>query len=407
VSTAQIVGDLASDLKDRGYSVTVLTTTPHYNRDLEAETRQPMKNYWGPLLKTSDYGGVKVYHAIMPRKRSNILLRLLAWTNFHIISTIAAISEVSQADVIIAPSPPLTIGLCARMLARFYRVNYIYAVQEIYPDVAINLGAISNKSLIRLLLKLEKIVYRKAAAITVIASRMRQRLIEKGVPDEKVRVIPNFVDVDDLRPLPKDNLFSREHGVHDKFVVSYSGNMGPAQGLETFIEAAQLLQDDETIHFMMMGNGTLKQTFEKKVKQLGLRNFTFLPYQPYSLMPQIYATSDLCLVPLTAEAGSDAVPSKVYRIMASARPVLACASANTDLADLVSGAGCGLVVEPGSAESLANAIRQASRDPKAGAEMAEAGRKHVVDYYARPVVLDSYQRLIREVIADTPNSNRA
>jgi colanic acid biosynthesis glycosyl transferase WcaI len=395
VSTAQIIGDLAEDLTALGNSVTVLTTSPHYNRDLEAESRQPIHNYLGRILRKSDYHGVPVYHTIMPRKGTNLPLRLLSWTGFHVISTIAGMSLVPKPDVVLAPSPPLTIGLCAMWLARFYGIYYIYNVQEIYPDVAVNLGAISNKWMIRLLLNLERFVYKKARAITVIAPRMRQRLLEKGVPDERIRVIPNFVDVDDLHPLSKDNAFSRQHHVHEKFLVSYSGNMGPAQGLESFIEAANLLQAEPNIHFMMMGSGILKEKFWQRVVKLALTNLTFLPYQHYSLMAQIYAASDLCLVSQTAGTGSDAVPSKVYRIMAAARPVLACTDLKSDLADLITGADCGVVVQPGSAQSLAEAIQSAYQNRDIGEQMGQAGRNHVVKHYARSVIINRYNELIQ------------
>jgi colanic acid biosynthesis glycosyl transferase WcaI len=176
--------------------------------------------------------------------------------------------------------------------------------------------------LIGLLERLERFVYRKGEKIAVIAPRMRQRLLEKGVPSDKVEVVPNFVDIGDLSPLPKDNEFSRRHGIQEKFVVSLR-NMGPAQGLESFIDSAALLRDETGIHFVMMGDGSLRESLRKRVEKPGLDNFTFLPYQPYSTMPQIYAASDICLVPQTARTGCDAIPSKVYRIMACARPVLA------------------------------------------------------------------------------------
>jgi colanic acid biosynthesis glycosyl transferase WcaI len=334
----------------------------------------------------------------MPRNRTILPLRLLAWTAFHFTSTLAGIFLGGKPDVVVSPSPPLTIGLSARFLAWYHRVRYIYDVQELYPDVAINLGKISNKWLIRLLLGVERYIYQKATAIKVIAPGMRQRLLEKGVPSEKIAVIPNFVDVSDLRPLPKDNEFSRAHGIHEKFVISYSGNLGPAQGLEVFVEAAQLLREEPEIHFMMMGSGILEQALRQRVADLALNNFSFLPYQHISLMPQIYAASDICLVPQTAGIGSDAVPSKVYRIMASGRPVLACSDADSDLADLVNAAECGMIVQPGCAQSLAAVIRQAYQSQQVGRRMGEAGREHVIEHYARPVVTNRYNDLIQSVV---------
>lgn len=397
VSTAQIMGDLALDLRALGHDVEVMTTTPHYNQDLEAEARQPLHRHWGRLLQKSNYDGIPVYHVLMPRKGTSIARRLLPWAGFHLLGTLAGVLLLSRPDVIIVPSPPLTIGVSAWLLGALMRAPFIYNVQEIYPDVAISLGAIRNRWLIRFLYWLESFVYDRAAAITVIASRMSEQLLNKGVPLSKIRVIPNFVDTEALQPGDKDNSFSRQYGVHDRFLVSYAGNMGPGQDLETFIEAAALLQNEPHIHFMMMGGGMLQAKLEQKVAERALSNFTFLRHQPYSLVSQIYAASDLNLVPQAPGITDVAVPSKVYRIMACSRPVLAATFPNSDLAKLVEEACCGLVASAGSPQSLANTILAASRQPERLQEMGAAGRQHVVAHYSRQTIARRYHDLVQAV----------
>lgn len=399
VSTAQIMGDLAADLHARGHAVTVLTTSPHYNRDPEAEARQPITPYWGPILRRSYYQGIPVYHTSMPKKGKNVMLRLVAWLGFHLLSTAVGLTIIAKPDVIITPSPPLTIGLSAWILGALRRAPFIYNVQEIYPDIAIRLGVLRNRYLIRLLFGLERFVYHKASKVTVIAPRMRERLLQKGVPGDKVRVVPNFVDVNELEPLPKDNAFSRQYKVHDRFVISYAGNLGPAQGLETFIQAACLLRDESSIHFMIMGDGILRETLQQRVSELALHNLTFLPHQPYSLVPLIYASSDLNLVPQAAETGFDAVPSKVYRIMACERPVLAVTDPSSDLGQLVLSAQCGAIAAPSAADALSEIIRAASSNQDLWRQMGKAGRRHVVENYARAVVTDRYLALVQEAMA--------
>jgi len=406
VSTAQIMGELAVDLGKRGHRVTVLSTAPHYNRDPENERNQPLRPKWGSILRQSEYHGTTVYHTFMPAKGRSILLRFLSWLFFHIISMIAGLMVVPRPSVIIAPSPPLTIGVCAWLLSAFRTAPFIYNVQEIYPDIAIRLGAVRNRCFINLLYYLEQFVYRKASAVTVIASRMREQLLEKGVSSEKVNVIPNFVDVSDLAPLPKINDFSRHHNLYGKFVVSYAGNMGPAQGLEHFIDAAKLLRSETGICFLIMGNGILRESLRQRIELHNLNNFVFLPYQPYSLMGQAYAASDLCLVPQATETGFEAVPSKVYRIMACARPVLACTDQNSDLARLVSQSSCGAVVLPGSAEALAAMIMRAYQNPQVWQKMGMYGREHVVRYYARETVTNQYHVLIENLASKLERSSK-
>jgi colanic acid biosynthesis glycosyl transferase WcaI len=402
VSTAVIMGELSVDLRKAGHDVTVVTTVPHYNRDLEAEARQPLTRLWGPLLYRSEFQGLRVLHVGMPRKSGNVLARLLAWAQFHVLSLVAAAALIRRVDVILTPSPPLTIGVCAWLLGTLYRAPFVYNVQEAYPDIAIALGALRNRRVISLLLALERFVYGRARVVTVIASGMQRRILAKPVPPEKVRLIPNFVDVNDMVPLPKANGFSREHGLDRAFVVTYAGNMGPAQGLHTILDAAALLAGEPDLLFLLVGEGSLHEQLKAAVRERGLANVRILPHQPYDLVPQIYAASDLCVVPLTGQAGADAVPSKVYRIMACERPVLACADADSDLADLVRRARCGMVVPPGSPERMAAAVREAMRSPSACAEMGRAGRAHVLAHYSRDSVSEQYETLIREVAGLPP-----
>ncbi len=398
VSTAQVMGDLARDLRGRGHAVDVLTTAPHYNRDAEAEARQPLRPYWGPVLKKSDFYGIPVYHTMMPKKGLRVVPRLFAWMGFHVLSAIAGLTILPKPDLIVAPSPPLTIGLVARLIGGFRRAPYLYNVQEIYPDIAIRLGALRSRPLIRFFRGLERFVYRRAAKITVIAPRMLQNLLAKGVPRDKLVLIPNFADVDDLRPLPKDNPFSRRYGLHDVFTISYAGNLGAPQGLDTFLESAALLKDESGLRFLMLGDGMQRESLRQRLEELRLSYFLFLPHQPYSLVPQIYAASDANLVPQAAETGCDAVPSKVYRIMACGRPVVAVTDPASDLAQLVREAACGAVVTPGSAPALAHAILWAYRHQEEWRAMGEAGRLFVARRYSRSAVADRYDHLVRTLV---------
>ena len=397
VSTAVIMGELSADLRRAGHEVTVITTVPHYNRDERAEARQPLARRWGGLLFRSDYHGISVLHVAMPRKTASVLRRLLAWTQFHVLSVLAALAHVRRADVIFAPSPPLTVGLVAWALGLRYRAPFVYNVQELYPDIAIALGALRHRGLIKVLYALERFVYRRARFITVIAERMRERVIQKGIPARKVRLIPNFADVDDLVPIPRDNEFSRTHELVHRFVVTYAGNMGPAQDLDGVLDAARLLRDPR-VCVLLVGEGSAYARLDARVRAERLTNVLMLPHQPYSLVPQIYASSDVCLVPLAKDAGSDAVPSKVYRIMACERPVLVCADAQSDLAELVRTAGSGVVVPQGEPQALAAAIDRMLSDPAATAAMGRVGRARVLADFSREAVSRQYATLLTEAI---------
>lgn len=394
VSTAQIMGDLALDLKKRGHDVYVITTVPHFNDDDEALAAQPLNTYWGHLLQSSNYHGIEVLHAWMPRKGENKLLRICAWLSFHGISTVVGLLSRFKPDVILTPSPPLTIAVSAWLLGMWHKCPFIYNVQEIYPDVAVNLGVLKNKFVIRSLQRLESFVYDKAQALAVISEGMAKHIRSKGISNDKIHIIPNFVDVEDFHPLSKNNDFSRRYGLADKFVVSYAGNMGAPQGLEILIEAAHLLQHESKIHFLMMGDGSERRSLVTMAHELGLTNMTFLAYQPYSLMAKAYAAADVSFVSQAPGTCNDGIPSKVYRIMACARPVIASTDADSDLACLVEKSEGGVIVQSGDAVALANAIQQAYLHRDIWLEKGQKARHFVLQNFSRTSISTLYHELI-------------
>lgn len=394
VSTAQLMADLAGDLQGRGHTVSVLTTTPHYNLDPDAASKQPMTSRWGGLLWQSDFRGVKVFHARMPKKGTNILYRTGTWSLFHIISTLAGLWLVKKPDVIFSPSPPLTIGISAWLLAMYHRAPFIYGVQEMYPDVAINLGAIRNPALIYLLYKVEMAIYSRAAAITVISERMKARIIEKGVPGRKLHLIPNFADIHTFQPVARDNDFARMHGLLDKVVVLYAGNMGKPQQLDLIVHAANLVRECRTIHFLLMGDGSERRALLDLAAKLRLENITFLPYQPYATMPFAYAAADLSYVSQAFRTSADGIPSKVYRIMASGIPVIASTDPMSDLADLIRGTASGVVVTAADPAQLARAIQEVIADKSACSRMGANGRDYVVKNVERRIVVSRYESIL-------------
>ena len=180
VSTAQIMGDLSADLRRYGKNVTVISTVPHYNPTKTKKESNLLKSRWGKILYQSKFRGIDVYHIYMPQKSGNKFWRLFWWIFFHLMTVIIGVTIAPRPSIIVAPSPPLTIGLSAWALGFYYKVPYIYNVQEIYPDIAIQLGIISNQYLIKFLYRLERFIYSKSSAVTVIASKMKQQLIKKG-----------------------------------------------------------------------------------------------------------------------------------------------------------------------------------------------------------------------------------
>lgn len=402
-STAQLYGELVEDLVAQGWRVDVVTTKPHNNPPPKNSGTQRLTSLWGGLLARSSFGGATVWHTAMPMKGSSVALRIGGWLGFHFLSMVAAWSKVGKVDVILAPSPPLTIGVTAWMIGLLKGAPFIYTVQELFPDTAVSLGALDEGAFLDLLRGMERFVYDRSFAVTAIAPGMVRAISDRMTNSRKVRLIPNFVDTQIIEPRPRDNSFSREYGLADRFTVVYAGNMGPAQGLEILLDAAELTSDDERIFYVLVGDGTMRVRLEQSARSRLLSNVLFVPQQPYERVPEIYGASDLCVVPLVSSLVTEAVPSKVYRIMAAQRGILAIASSESDLAEVVRDSGAGIVVSPGDPRALADAIRRAAERPDAAA--GRLGREYAVQHVGRERIIREYADLLED--AATPRGESA
>jgi colanic acid biosynthesis glycosyl transferase WcaI len=274
----------------------------------------------------------------------------------------------------------------------------LYNVQEIYPDIAVSLGVLRNKIVLRLLTHLERLIYGRARKVIVISDGFRQRLLAKGIPNASLRVIPNHVDTNFIQPGERRNEFSSAHGLDDRFVILYAGNIGFSQDFDTLLDAAGVLAHLSNLRFLIVGDGARKAWLQAELTRRALSNVTLLPYQPRSLVPHIYASSDLCLAPMKRGAAGETFPSKIYTIMAAARPAIVCTEQESDLARLVIEAGCGWVAPPEDRPALAAAILKAYEQRNSLSEMGRNGRAYVLAHHSRQAVAQQYDVLLRELL---------
>lgn len=398
VSTATIVSELAHDLHAKGHEVRVITTVPHYNEEREARERQPLTQRFGGLYQRSTFGEIPVWHTAVAARGESTRSRAISYLLYNTIGALLGLFALPRHDVILIVSPPLTSSLTAWLIRLFKGGRIIYNVQEIYPDAFIDIGSISADGfLARALFRLERFTYNIAAAVSVISQQFRERLLAKGVPDEKIHVIPNFVDTDFITPGDKDNPLAREHDLVDKFVVLYAGNLGMTQPFEMILEAAGKLADLDDLHFLIVGDGVQRQAVLERVAEQSLTNVTILPYQPRSRVPAIYASADVGLVPLKRGLAGTTLPSKIYTIMSAGRAVLAAVDEDSAVRELVERAEIGRWVPPDDADAFAEAVRALWQNRDATRALGQHARAHVVEHYARSAVVDRYDALIREV----------
>jgi colanic acid biosynthesis glycosyl transferase WcaI len=307
----------------------------------------------------------------------------------------------AKYDVILVPSPPLTAGLAAAVLARLTGRSLVYNVQEIYPDVAIELGVLRNSVAVMASRWLERFVYRRSDVIVTISTRFRDRLLAKGVPQEKVRVISNFApDAPVGVQPPRKNAFSRAYGLDEKFVVLYAGNLGLTQDFDMVLAAAAELEGKTPIRFLIAGDGARRTWLEARLAAGGRRNVLLVPYQASSVVAEMYASSDVGLIPLRAGASATTFPSKIYTILANARPVVAAVESDSDVADLIRMAACGWIVAPGSASGLSRALMLAYEDPATTIAMGEAGKRYLQLHHTPALVARQYAETFAHLLPD-------
>jgi len=389
-ATGILMAELAEELAQHGHDVRVITSMPHYS------TNSIWPEYRGKWFKRERQGAILIHRvwSYVPVHKDRLLPRFFSYLSFTLLSALAGLL-MPRPDVIVtpSPSPPLTNGISAYLLGRLRGIPFITNIQDIYPDVAIRMGVMKHKGVIAGYKKLERFVYAHSRAITVISEGFRGNLTAKGVPADKISVIPNFIDAAFVSPHPRRNDFSAEQGWDDKFVVLFAGNVGMSQGLDTVLEAAGLLQGTPGLLFAIVGNGASKPSLMAQAEKMGLQNVQFLPYQSYDQVPKLYSSADVGLIPLRRGFSSDSVPSKLFTIMGVARPVIASVDAHSETAEVIEAAKCGVCLEPEDPQALAEAILSVYSSKARSEEMGRRGRQYVEGHYTRTSVARQYEAI--------------
>jgi colanic acid biosynthesis glycosyl transferase WcaI len=395
-ATGILMAELAEELALHGHDVRVITSMPHYS------TNSIWPEYRGKWSKRERQGAIWIHRvwSYVPVHKDRLLPRFFSYLSFTLLSAFAGLL-MPRPDVIVtpSPSPPLTNGISAYLLGRLRGIPFISNIQDIYPDVAIRMGVMKNSVVISGYKKLERFVYAHSQAITVISEGFRRNLTAKGVPADKISVIPNFIDSAFVTPHPRRNSFSAAQGWDDKFVVLFAGNVGMSQGLDTVLEAAALLADMPDLLFAIVGNGASKPSLMVQAEKMGLRNVQFLPYQSYDQVPILYSSADIGLIPLRRGFSNDSVPSKLFTIMGVARPVIASVDSQSETFDVINEAKCGVCLEPENPQALADAILAVYSDKARAEEMGRRGRLYAETHYTRTSVARQYEAIFARLLS--------
>ncbi|MEH2290169.1 glycosyltransferase family 4 protein [Nostoc sp.] len=394
IGIAPLMTELAEGLVKRGHQVRVITGMPNYPQ------REIYDEYRGKLYVTEQKNGVTIRRSYLRIKsKPNLVDRLLLELSFVFTSLPQAIRG-GRPDVILLTVPPLLVCLPATLIAWLYNCPIVLNVQDILPEAAVRVGLIKNKLMIQALEALEKFAYRTAHTISVIADGFVDNLINKDVSANKIACIPNWVNLNFIRPLPKkNNSWRASHQLDDKFVVLYSGNIALTQGLETVIEAAARLRHLKEIVFVIAGESQALERLQKHCLTCGADNVLLLPLQPREKLPQMLAGADVGLIVQKSNVISFNMPSKIPLLLASGRPIVGSVPAAGTAAKAIKESGGGIIVEPESADALAVAVLHLYNQPELAAQLGRKGRKFAVENYSFEQALNRYEELFFDVIA--------
>jgi colanic acid biosynthesis glycosyl transferase WcaI len=395
VSGAVLATELAEDLAARGHRVDFVTTAPSYPKGVV------FPGYKNAVLSQESRNGVRitrVWSYITPRH--SFWRRILNFGTFSLSAFYGGLAA-GRPDVILSYSPPLPLGVAAWLLSRLWRVPWVLRVEDLYPEAAVATGVLKNRYAISFFHALARFLYRRASRISVIAEAFRRRLIAKGVPDAKLSVTPVWADPDLVRPTEKRNGFRAEHGLEDRFVVLYAGALGLTSSLEDVIAAADRLRGNPQVTFVLVGEGVKKASLVAERERLGLPNVLFLPFQPRARFAEMLAAADVSLVTLNSGSSDFSMPSKTLNILASGRAILSVTPEGSEVARVVREGRCGVNVEPGDPDGLAEAILRLASEPAASLDdMGWRGRELLEARYTRDLCVDAFEKDMRRAVAE-------
>lgn len=383
--------ELAEGLAKKGHQVTVVTCIPRWH------INEVDKKYRGKIFMREEIKGVEIIRVRIPPLPLKSIPASRGIDHFLVALEFVLGGLVSgRQDAILVYSPPLPLGLTARILKKVKDAAFIFNVQDIFPKYAIDSGVLKNQFLIKGFEKIESYVYKNANFITVHSPGNKRYLASCGIPQNKLVVIPNWVDTSRVTPGIKHNSFREEHNLGDEFIVSYAGTIGYAQDMEVIIDCAAHLKSYEDLLFLLVGEGPKKGEIQNRANERNLDNVKFLPIQPWDKYPSVLQASDVCLVNLN-NLSTPVVPSKIFNIMASGRPIAASMPLEGDAPKIIDKAGCGICVECGDAEELSEAILELYQKPSLREKMGRNGRKAAKELYSREVCTDKYEELLKRL----------
>ena len=378
-----------------GHDVTVITGFPNH------PTGVIRPEYRGDWVRRERVEGIDLLRTwVYIAANRGFTKRILNFLSFFGSSLALGALLTRRPDVVVGTSPQFFCAVAAYGLSLVKRAPFVFEVRDIWPQSAVELGALKNPLLIRFLEAIERHLYRRAALIVPVAESTHHYLVGKGVPAEKIRVVPNGVDAKFLASATATAGQVREElNLRGKFIVSYIGTHGMSHALEVVLQAAKKLEDDPAIHFLFVGEGAEKGKLKRLAADLRLNNVTFIDEQPRERLLAFYRASDVSLAPLKRlPMFTKVLPSKLFELMGVGCPVIC--SVEGEAAQLVQKAEAGLCIEPENVEALIEAIERLRDDAELRNRMSANGQHFVKTHFLRSTLAEEYLDALASAVGD-------
>jgi glycosyltransferase involved in cell wall biosynthesis len=384
--------DLSREWLKAGHRAEVVTCFPNH------PVGRIYKGYRAGLYMHELLDGIDVHRHwtyITPNK--GFLKKTLGHVSFLPSALLFSNRRLSAPDVTIGSSPTFFAAMGAAGAGMQYSVPFVMEIRDLWPAIFVDLGVLRNKRAIRWLEKLELCLYRRATRVVTVTEAFRRNLISRGVPEEKVHTIPNGADTEYWSPCDPSADLRQELGLEGCFVVLYIGAHGISHALNRVLDSAARLAGHEEIRFLFVGEGAEKEGLVKRAEELRLKNVIFHDPVDKRGVKRFYALADACLVPLRDIPLFDSfIPSKMFEIMAMARPIIG--SVSGEPAEILKRSGAAIVVPPEDSEAIADAVLRLRREPGEARAMGGRGRAFVVDHYSRRSLGATYAGFLQEAV---------
>lgn len=383
-SGMQLVEDLLEGFAAQGWYVDLYTPTP-----TRGVTKEQRKAYAKMRIEKKCGGKVTIHRMHLYGEGRNFIARAFRYFIFSIECFWKAITV--PANFIFTGSGPPTQGVIVGLAKIVSGKKFIYNLQDIFPDSLVTAGICSEKSpLMKVGRWMERFTYRHADVIITISDDMKDNVLRKGVPPEKVAVVRNWIDTDKVKPVTREEnrLFDELNLPREQFYVVYAGNLGRVQGVEVIVEAARLLKDHLDIQFVIFGNGSEEESIKKLSADLS--NLSIFDLQSIERVSEVYSMGDVAIIPCKPGTGGSGMPSKTWTIMATGTPIIASFDLGGEMEQIMREADCGFCAEAGNAEKLSDAILELYDDFERKVKMGLDARNYVEEYACKETCVRQY-----------------